>query len=261
MTGRHHLIALARRAVIHTARQPTMILPSILFPLVFLAMSSAALARSTGLPGFPEVDSFTQFAVSATIVQGVLFGAVAAGTDMARDVEGGFFERLVASPVARTSILAGRLAGGAVLAFFQVWVFVGVVAVFGVDFEGGPIGVMLIAVGAALLAAGVGSITSTIALRTGSSETVQGSFPLIFVFLFMSSAFFPRALMNGWFETVAGINPLSYLIEGFRHQVITGLDVGEWFVSFAIGAAVLAAGLTTGYLALNGRIKATHGID
>lgn len=255
-----HFFALARRAVMHTARQPTMILPSILFPLAFLAMSSAALARSTGLPGFPEVDSFTQFAISATIVQGVLFGAVAAGTDMARDVEGGFFERLVASPVARTSILAGRLGGAAVLAFFQVWVFVGAVGLFGVDFEGGLLGVTLIALGAALLAAGIGSITSTIALRTGSSEAVQGSFPLIFVFLFFSSAFFPRVLMNGWFETAASINPLSYLIEGFRYQVISGLDVGEWLVSFAIGAGILAVGLSTGYLALNGRIKATHGI-
>jgi ABC-2 type transport system permease protein len=258
MNGLEHFFALARRAIVNTTRQPAMIVPSIGFPLIFLAMSSAALDRATLLPGFPEVDSFVQWAISATIVQGILFGAVAAGTDMARDVEGGFFERLIASPVSRTAILAGRVAGAATLAFVQVWIFFGIVSLFGVDFAGGLAGVVLISLGAALLAAGFGSITAGLALRTGSAEAVQGSFPLIFVFLFLSSAFFPRTLMNGWFETVASLNPLSYLIEGFRYQVITGFDLGEWLVSVGIGAGILTFGLGTGYLALNGRLKAAH---
>ncbi len=71
--------ALSRRAVVTTFRQPTSILPAMTFPLLFLALSSAAFERSTNLPGFPPVESFLQFLVATSIVQGTLFGSVAAG--------------------------------------------------------------------------------------------------------------------------------------------------------------------------------------
>ena len=252
-----HYAALSRRSVINTIRRPTAIVPSVMFPLLFMAMTASALNRSITLPGFPAVDGFVQFSVAATIVQGVLFGAVSAGTDMATDIEEGFFERLMASPVSRTSIVVGRLAGAAALGFLQGLLFLGVVAFF-TDIEGGLQAVLLIGVVAGVLAAGIGSFSVAIGLKTGSSEAVQGTFPLLFASLFLSSAFFPRDLMSGWFKSVATVNPISHLIEGIRTQIISGVDLEAWAVSLGIALAILAVGVVVALRSLAGRLKADH---
>ncbi|MGH2723778.1 MAG: ABC transporter permease [Actinomycetota bacterium] len=256
MTAVRQYLALSRRAVMNIARQPTAVVPALVFPLIFLALTSAAMNESIRLPRFPPVESFMQFAVATTIVQGALFGAIAAGSAMATDVQDGFFERLVASPVARTSILVGRLAGAAVLGFVQAWVFLGVATVFGLTVEGGLPGMILISLVASVVAAGTGALMMAFGLRTGSAEAVQGAFPLLFIFLFFSSAFFPRPLMDGWFRTVAGINPLTPLIEGLRRQVIGGLDVGEFLSAMAVAAGIFVLGVAAAGLALRARLRA-----
>lgn len=249
-----HYAALSKRSITTTARQPTSIIPSMLFPLVFLAMSSAALNESTRLRGFPEVDSFMQFVVATTITQGALFTSVASGAAMATDIEGGFFERLIASPVSRTSLLVGRIAGAAAFGFLQAWLYFGVTSIFGLEVEGGVAGMLLVAVVAATVAAGFGSISVTLALRTGSTEAVQGSFPLLFVFLLVSSAFFPRDLMNGWFKSVATINPLSHMIEGVRALVIDGLNIADFLRAEAIAGAIFVLGIAAALGALRARL-------
>lgn len=249
-----HYVALWRRAMLNTIRQPATIVPPLVFPLLFLAMSSSALERSTEAPGFPPVDSFLQFMLAATIVQGTLFGAVGAGTDMARDIEGGFFDRLISSPVSRNSILIGRVGGAAALGFFQAWFFLFVAVTFGAQIEGGIPAMLLLSIVATLLSGGIGAITSSIGLRTGSSETVQGSFPLIFVFLFISSAFFPRELMDGWFKTVASINPISHLVEGMRIQITEGVAIDRWLVAMGISFGLFVFGVVTARRALTRRL-------
>jgi ABC-2 type transport system permease protein len=251
-------VALSRRAVVTTFRQPTAILPAMTFPLLFMALSSAAFERSTNLPGFPEVDSFLQFLVATSIVQGTLFGSVAAGTAMATDIENGFFERLLAAPSSRSSILVGRVAGAAVLAFVQAWVFIAVATIFGLTVESGVIGMVLISLAAAMLGAGVGAIAMSFALRTGSAEAVQGSFPLLFAGLFLSGAFFPRDLMTGWFKTVAGYNPFTYLIESLRALVIEGLDGGDFLVAAGVAGAIFAAGILLSNAALRRRLAVSN---
>ena len=249
-----HYGALSRRAIVNTIRQPAAILPAMIFPLFFMALSSSAFERSTGLPGFPPVDSFLQFLVCTTIIQGALFGSIAAGANMATDIEGGFFDRLIASPVTRTSILVGRVAGAALLGFVQAWVFFGAASVFGMRSEGGFVSMLLVAVVAGIFSAGVGSVAVAFALKTGSTEAVQGSFPLMFAALFLSSGFFPRDLMNGWFETVASLNPLSHLIEGLRTQVIEGVQVTPYVSALGIAVVVFVAGTLIGAAALRGRL-------
>ncbi len=246
-------VALSRRAIVTTFRQPTAILPAMTFPLLFMALSSAAFERSTSLPGFPEVDSFLQFLIATSIVQGTLFGSVAAGTAMATDIENGFFERLIAAPSSRTSILVGRVTGAAVLAFVQAWVFMGVATLFGLRVESGLFGMLLIALSAGVLGAGVGAIAMSFALRTGSAEAVQGSFPLLFAGLFLSGAFFPRDLMGGWFKTVAGYNPFTYLIEGLRALVIDGLDAGDLATAVGVALAIFVVGMLLSNAALRRR--------
>ena len=246
--------ALSRRSLVTTFRQPRSFLPSLLFPLMFMALSSAAFERTTQLPGFPPADSFLQFLVATTMIQGAMFSSIAAGADMAGDIEGGFFERLIASPVARTSIIAGRVMGSLVFGLLQAWLYLGVASAFGMRAEGGFVAMVAVAGVAAVFGAGVGSIASAFAIRTGSSEAVQGSFPLLFSLMFLSSGFFPRSLMHGWFETAASINPLSHMIEGLRSQIIRGFDLGELAVSLAIAAGFFAFGLTMALAALRRRL-------
>ena len=249
--------ALSRRAIVNTFRQPRYFIPSLLFPLMFMALSSAAFERTTSLPGFPETDSFLQFLVSTTIIQGALFSSIAAGSAMATDIESGFFERLIASPVARTSIVAGRVMGSLVFGFLQAWLYLGITSIFGMRAEGGIVAMLGVAVVAAVFSAGVGSIAASFAIRTGSSEAVQGAFPLLFSLMFLSSAFFPRSLMYGWFQDAASINPLSHMIEGLRYQIIAGFDIGELATSLAIAAGFFAFGLTMALLALRRRLAST----
>lgn len=255
MSALDQYVALSRRAIVTTFRQPTAIIPAMTFPLLFMALSSAAFERSTSLPGFPEVDSFLQFLVATSIVQGTLFGSVAAGTAMATDIENGFFERLIAAPSSRTSILVGRVMGAAVLAFLQAWVFMGVATIFGLSVESGLPGMFLVALSASVLGAGVGAIAMSFALRTGSAEAVQGSFPLLFAGLFLSGAFFPRDLMDGWFKTVAGYNPFTYLIEGLRTLVIEGLDLAQFGTAIGVAAAIFAVGMLLSRAALRRRLS------
>ena len=249
-----HYAVLSRRSLVNTIRQPVAIIPALTFPLVFLAINAAVLEKSIQLPQFPPVDSFLQFMIATTIIQGGLFGAIASGADMATDIEGGFFDRLIATPVSRTSLLVGRLAGAFMLAFVQAWLFFGIALLFGLEVEGGVIGMLGVAVISAVAGTGMGAFSVAIGLKSGSSEVVQGTFPLIFISFFMSSAFFPRALMNGWFETVATINPLSHMIEGARSLVIFGWDFSEFGRALGIAFAIFVVGVIVSLLALRGRL-------
>lgn len=249
-----HYALLSRRAVLNIVREPVAIIPSLTFPLLFLALNSAALERATQLPGFPPVESFLQFAVGTTIIQGAMFGAIAAGSAMATDIEGGFFERLIATPVSRISLLVSRVAGAALLSFLQAWIFFGVTLLFGLTVEGGLVSMVAVAFVASVFGAGVGAISMIFALRTGSSEAVQGAFPALFVFMFISSAFFPRDLMDGWFKTVATANPLSHMIEGVRGLIIGDFNWADTGKALAVAAGLFVLGLIASVAALRRRL-------
>jgi ABC-2 type transport system permease protein len=238
---------LARRSIVGTVRQPALWFPALIFPLLIAAVNSAALGRSTNLPGFPPVQSFGQFLLPGTLTQGVMFGGIIGGSAVALDIENGFFERLVASPVPRWSILVGRLAGSAVLGAFQAAVFVAVFVLFGATIEGGIPAVFVLMVMAMFLALAVGGFAATIGLRTGSQEAVQNTFPLLFVLVFFSSAFFPTALMAGWYQWVAERNPITWMIDSARALVISGFDVRDAVQAVGVAAALalLLVGLAT----------------
>ena len=250
--------ALSRRSIANTLRQPRVFLPTMLFPLMFLALSSSAFQRTTDLPGFPATESFLQFLITTSIIQGVMFGAVAGGAEMGRDIEEGFFDRLIASPAPRSSILIGRIMGSTTLGFLQAWVFFGIGHLFGLSVAGGFPAMLGVALVAGVFAAGVGAIAVAFAIRTGSSEAVQGAFPLLFALTFLSGAFFPRSLMHGWFKSAATANPITHMVEGLRQQVIAGIDIPEFLSALVVAAGFLVAGLALALKALRTRIRRAH---
>ena len=238
--------AMSKRAILAVARQPSVVIPSLMFPLFFVALGTSSFSRAVNIPGFPQVDSFLDFALAGAIVQGILFGSTVSATALATDIENGFFDRLLATPTSRTSILVGRLAGGMAYGGFQTILFIVVLLPFGLSVKSGPIGVVVMILGGILVALAVGGLMAAMAIKTGSSEAVQGSFPMLFILLFFSSTFFPRETMRGFHQTIANINPISFLAEGFRSLTIESLDATAvaQVILIPLGLAVLTLALS-----------------
>jgi ABC-2 type transport system permease protein len=248
--------AMSKRAILAVVRQPSIVIPSLLFPLFFVALGTSSFSRAIDIPGFPPVDSFLDFALAGAIVQGILFGSTVSATALATDIENGFFDRLLATPTSRVSILVGRLAGGMAYGAFQTIVFILILLPFGLSVKSGPIGVLAMVVGGVLVALAVGALMSALALRTGSSEAVQGAFPLLFILLFFSSTFFPRETMRGFHRSVADLNPVSFLAEGFRSLTIEPLSATALAETLLIPLALALLTLGLSLWTLRNRLAA-----
>jgi ABC-2 type transport system permease protein len=248
---------LARRSVVRTMRQPAQVVPALVFPLFLLAVNAAGLDEATNIPGFPT-DAYLTFALGFTFVQGALFATMSVGTDLARDVETGFLNRLALTPLRGFALIVGLLAGVMVLGLLQAATYLVAGLVAGADFAAGTGGVAVIVVLSVLITVGFGSLGAMIALRTGNGEAVQGMFPLFFVLLFLSSMALPRNLIEqDWFRTVATYNPVSYLIEGVRSLLITGWDAEALAMGFGIALAIIVLGLAGASAALRTRLVRT----
>jgi ABC-2 type transport system permease protein len=168
-----------------------------------------------------------------------------AGTDIARDVQTGFVNRLSLTALRDWALLTGQLAGIVVLGIVQVLFYIAVGLIAGVHFESGPAGIAVLLGYGAVVSLAFGALGAWLAYRTGSGETIQALFPVLFVFLFISSMNAPRNLIGvEWFRIAATLNPVSYMIEAVRSLIITGWDwqalaLGFGFV-IVIGLASMA---------------------
>jgi len=234
--------ALGRRSVRQTFRRPQLVAPILIFPTLLLAVQTGGAASAVDLPGFPAVNGFLDFMLAGAMLQAALLAGNTGGIALAVDLEMGFADRLFASPISRYAIVLGRLAGTATLGVATAIWFIAIGLIFGVEFEQGVLGMLTMVIFVSLCALVFGALSSAIALYTGQASVVQGLFPLVFVILFLSSAFFPAELMLEPAASIAEYNPLSFIATGVRDQVIGGLD-----------AAVLAE--TLGAIALVGAIS------
>jgi len=247
---------LAGRSIRGTLRQPTVWLPGLLFPMFIAAVNSSTMGKAIDfVPGFEGVPSLLAFLLAASITQSVLFGGLTAGSDTALDIQTGFFDRLLASPVRRTTILVGRLAGASATGALQAVVFIIVYGIFGVRVAAGLPGMLLLVAYAMVLALVIGGFAAMLALRTGSAEAVQNVFPLTFIALFISSAFFPTESMTGVYQSIAEKNPITWMIDGMRYQVIDGLSWSKGFESIAIAAVLAVLAIFGANRALQARLR------
>ena len=246
---------LARRSIVRTARQPANVVFPLVFPLLLLAVNSSGLRSATHLPGFPT-DSYLAFALAVPFIQGALFATMNAGTDLARDIQTGFMNRLALTPMKSIVLLAGQLGGVTVMTLIQAAVWIAAGLILGVHFAAGPLGIVVLFVFALFVGLGFGALGAFLALRTGSGEAVQGMFPVFFVFLFISSMSLPRNLIQtDWFRTAATLNPVSYLLEGFRSLIIIGWDPEALALGFGIALVLVAVALTLATMALHTRME------
>lgn len=222
--------------------------------MMLLAVNSGGLRSETQLPGFPT-HSFFAFALAVPFIQGALFATMNSGTDLARDVQTGFLNRLSLTPLRGAALLAGQLGGAVALGVIQACFYLAVGLIVGVRPASGFGGVVVLLVFAALIALAFGAVGIWAALRTGSAESVQSLFPVFFVFLFISSMNIPRNLIGvSWFRYAATANPVSYLLECVRSLIITGWDGQALALGFAIAVVIVVVALTLAAYALPRRL-------
>jgi ABC-2 type transport system permease protein len=247
--------ALGGRSIKQTFRRPQLMAPILVFPSLLLAIQVGGAGQAVNLPEFPEVNGFLDFMLAGAMIQATLLAGNSGGIALALDIEMGFTDRLLAAPISRFAIVLGRLAGSAALgALTAIW-FIAIGLLFGARFEEGVPGALLMIVLVTLSAVAFGGIGAAIALRSGKASVVQGLFPLVFVILFLSTAFFPENLLLEPARSVAELNPLSFIVEGVRDPVISSVSIEGLAEGVGAIALVAAASLGLSALAMRNRLR------
>jgi ABC-2 type transport system permease protein len=246
----HDLTSIAGRALRAVPRDLAVVMPPVFISLFFFIVNIATLKRMVHVPGL----NYTAFQMGTAILLGVT--GVSRAPALVLDIQNHYFDRLLLTPVRRTAILVGHMvADMAVAAVLTVPILV-LGLILGVRFLDGPVGVVLFIVLAAVWSLAFAGFGYAIALKTGNPAAVNSTFLLFFPFLFLTSAYVPRAQLSGWLNTVAGFNPVTYLLDGLR-----SLDMQGGWQWGQLGQALLAIALvglvsmSLCFAALRGRIK------
>jgi ABC-2 type transport system permease protein len=247
----HDIGTIAGRALRAVPRDLEVVIPPIFIALFFFLVNVGTLQdlMQTSVPGF----DYEAFQMPTAILLGVT-GVSRAGA-LVLDVQTGYFDRLVLTPVRRFAILFGHMVADIAVACVLTLPILACGFLLGVQFETGVLGLLVFIGLAALWSLAFAGFGYAIALKTGNPGAVQSSFLLFFPFLFLTSSYVPRDELSGWLDTVATWNPVTYLLEGMRSLAMVGWD-GD-----AIAEALLAVGIVTAismtlcFAALRGRIK------
>jgi ABC-2 type transport system permease protein len=171
------------------------------------------------------------------------------------DVQNGYLDRLLMTPIRRLAILLGHMVADVTVAMALTVPILGLGFALGVRFETGVLGVVMFIFLAAMWSLAFSGFGYAIALKTGNPAAVNSTFLLFFPFLFLTTSYVPRSQLSGWLDTVAGLNPVTYLLEGLRSLVTTGWEWGE--LGKAVLAIVILGALSMSlcFGALRGRVR------
>ena len=173
-------------------------------------------------------------------MQGALFAAITAGTELASDIQKGFLDRLSLTPARRWTVLVGATFGGTSVSIAGSLIYLAVGLIFGVHIESGVLGAVVLVALAIYIALAFAGIGAWLAIETGSPEAVQGMFPLLFVLFFLSTMSLPAEfIQKHWFRSIAQANPISFLIDGMRGLIIDGWDASTLLPCIAVATGIL----------------------
>lgn len=216
------ITTMAWRSLVTTFRIPAAIIPGIIISVFFLFVYTGSLGNASNfLPGLAG-KSYLAFILPVSIVSSALSGAGVAGQAIVRDIENGYFDKLLLTPISRAALLLGPMIAGAVTLGLQTIIVLAVGILLGLQSATGAAG-MLVVVGLALiLGVGFSGFTVSIALRSGSAAATQGGSFLFFPLTFLTATFVPVALLSGWIKTAAIYNPITYILEAMRSVLLEG---------------------------------------
>jgi ABC-type multidrug transport system permease subunit len=235
--------ALAGRSLALIPRVPSTFLPSLIFPIFSVVAFSGAFSAVANIPGCP-VPKVIDWMLPMSIVQGAAFSGMTVGMGVARDLESGFFDRLVLAPVRPLGLIAGPMGAGLVRAVIPFALVLPVGMIAGARVRGGVPGALMLllaAEGTALIGAGwaIG-----LALRAKSMQIAPLMQMGIFLAVFLSTAQVPLTVMTGWLHQVARVNPMTNILALSRQGFIGDVTWGQtWPGLIAMAGGIVVLGL------------------
>jgi len=214
---------LVRRSLVTISRAPEALLPPVFISLFFLVIYQSTLGKASGfIPGIS--GSYLGFILPLSIVSSALSGAGIAAQNLVRDLERGYFDKLILTPVSRPALLLGPILAGSVILGGQAAIVVLVALLMGLNSATGVLGLLAVVGLAVLLGTGFAGFTVSAALGSGSAAATQGASFLFFPLTFLAPTFVPLALLSGWLKVAAQLNPITYVLEAMRAILNTGWD-------------------------------------
>src|SRR5947208_16412511 len=242
------IMALVRRAANELLRVPGAAIPGVLAPTIFFLGLSSVFGHLTLLPGF-DSSSYQSFLIPISLMQGAGFTGAATGVNLARDIEQGWFDRLLVSPAPRPVLLTGLVISASLRSLIPAALLIVVGVTLGAQWPG--IGGLAIAI---LVVMGMGTVAALWGCALALKFKSQSAAPLMqagmFVLILTTTSYAPLALITGWLQTVAKYNPATQIIETARQGFVGGVSWGDTWPGLLALAGLLAV-LTA--LALGGR--------
>jgi ABC-type multidrug transport system permease subunit len=215
--------ALWRRSLNEVLRVRGALLPATIAPVIFLLGMSGQFGRLTGLDGFPT-DSYLSWILPVSCLQGAGFAGAATGANLARDIEQGWFDRLLVAPVPRPILVIGPILGAVTRSMVPATVVLVVGLVIGAHLTGGIAGLFALYVAAAAFCAtaGLWGVLMAVTFRTQQAGPLmqQG----VFLAVFLSTAYTPEVLLRGWLASAAHLNPVTHVLEMARQATVSGIE-------------------------------------
>ena len=242
-------LALAERALREALRTPEALLPTLFIPLFFLVVNVGQAAKifPSESTSFLQGQNYGAFQLPSSILLAASFGSAA--LFLVEDIEGGYFDKLRAAPVSRTSIVLGRLAAEAVKSLVLTSVIVLVALPFGISVASGPLGFLLLIVLTASWAVVFSGFMQLIALKSRSAAATNSGSLIFFPLLFLRPNFVPRDLLSRPMEVAATFNPVTYIMEGMRSLILEDFEwaaIGRGFAVVAVlGSLMIALNVRT----------------
>lgn len=217
LSDTYHLL---QRHVRETIRIPIWIFVSLVQPVIWLALYGQLFRRVVEIPGF-HATSYIQFLTPGVVVMTALFGSLWAGMGLIEDIDAGVLDRLLATPVSRTALVAARVLHSTLTVTIQSIIILLMGFLFGAQIPGGAGGFLTIILVSALLSAGIGFLSVCVALLARREETliaIVNFFGLPLTFL--STAFMARNLMPDWIRVIAHANPVDWAVVASRDAML-----------------------------------------
>jgi len=233
---------ITKRNLLVIFRTPQALLPPLIISIFFLVIYESTLGEAAGfLPGLSG-NSYLGFILPLSLVSSALSGSSLASQNLVRDIESGYFDKLLLTPASRAALLLGPiLAGGFILGLQAVFV-IAVGLIMGLVSATGLPGLLVVIGLAILLGMGFAGFTVSAALGSGNAAVTQAASFLFFPLTFLTASFVPLELLSGWLKAAARINPITYVLEAMRSLLNEGWDMAVLWQGVA-ACLILAAAM------------------
>lgn len=258
----HDVAAVGSRALRLIPREPESVIPALVVPLFLFVVNVGSLQRLTegaAVAGFgdgtgAEGFDYKAFQLPVAIVFAVT--GISRAATLVLDIVGGYFDRLLMTPLNRWALLLGLMVADLALVLALSIPVVTLGLVLGVEVATGPAGLVVFLALASAWGLAFAGFPYAIALKTGNPAAVNASFLLFFPFAFLTTAFVPEEALTGWLATIATYNPVTYLLEGLRSLLMEGWDGAALARALAAVVGVAAVSQPLAFAALRGRVRA-----